>query len=130
MTVDRKTKEEELIAMATLDDFAPKTRFQFPDGAFLVVGTKRDDDDPVNYGVHLVYEPEQNSEPEMSLLLPPHSVDMLIGVLQERANEARYTMGKKWLNTHRCRYRRNGRARRHRPTRQVDANSNRRCALV
>mgnify|MGYP001593188571 FL=1 len=82
----------------TLDDFAPRTRFQFPDGALLVVGTKRDDDDPLRYGVHLVYNSGQNAEPEMNILLPPHSIDVLIPILQERANEARYIMGGKMVD--------------------------------
>ncbi|MBI5592963.1 MAG: hypothetical protein HY881_21045 [Deltaproteobacteria bacterium] len=38
-----------------LDDAEPKTRLQFPDGALLVVGTKQDNDDPTQYGVHLVF---------------------------------------------------------------------------
>ncbi len=82
----------------TLDDFAPRTRFQFPDGALLVVGTKRDDDDPLRYGVHLVYNSGRNTEPEMNILLPPHSIDVLIPILQERANEARYIMGGKMVD--------------------------------
>lgn len=83
--------------MPTLDDSAPKTRFEFPDGALLVIGTRRDDDDPISYAVHLVYASGQNPEPEMNLLIPPHSIDMLISVLQERANEARYIMGQKMV---------------------------------
>ena len=81
----------------TLDDFAPKTRFQFPDGALLVVGAKRDDDDPLRYGVHLVYNSGRNPEPEMNILLPPHSIDVLIPVLEARANEARFIMGQKMV---------------------------------
>ena len=81
----------------TLDDFAPKTRFQFPDGALLVVGTKRDDDDPLRYGIHLVYNSGRNPEPEMNILLPPHSIDVLIPVLEARANEARFIMGQKMV---------------------------------
>jgi len=82
----------------TLDDFAPRTRFQFPDGALLVVGTKRDDDDPLRYGVQLAYNSGRNAEPEMNILLPPHSIDVLIPILQERANEARYIMGGKMVD--------------------------------
>lgn len=77
----------------TLDDFAPKALFEFPDGSLLVITTRRDDDDPLRYGVHLVYYSGLNVEPDMSILLPPRTIDMLIPVLQEMANEARCIMG-------------------------------------
>ena len=79
----------------SIDDFTPKMRFGFPDGAELTVGTKWDDDDPLNYGVHLLFNSRTSSEPGMNLLLPPHSIDVLIPVLQDFANQARYIMGQK-----------------------------------
>jgi hypothetical protein len=82
----------------TLDDVEPKTRLQFPDGAILAVGTKQDNDDPSHYGVHLVFTSGINSEPEMNILLPPHSIDVLIHILQEHANEARFIMGHKMVD--------------------------------
>jgi hypothetical protein len=82
----------------TLDDAEPKTRLQFPDGAILAVGTKQDNDDPAYYGVHLVFTSDINSEPEMNILLPPHSIDVLIHILQEHANNARFIMGHKMVD--------------------------------
>ncbi|MGQ9661751.1 MAG: hypothetical protein ACUVWX_05340 [Kiritimatiellia bacterium] len=82
----------------TLDDLAPKTQFRFPNGAVLVVGTRRDDDDPLGYGVHLGYSSGRNVEPEMNILLPPYSIDILIPILQEAANEARFIMGEKMVD--------------------------------
>jgi hypothetical protein len=82
----------------TLDDFAPKTRLEFPDGAILVVGTKRDDDDPLCYGVHMVFNSGRHDEPGMNILLPPHSIDVLIQILEARANEARFIMGQKMVD--------------------------------
>jgi hypothetical protein len=81
-----------------LDDAESKTRLQFPDGAILAVGTKQDNDDPTHYGVHLVFTSGINSEPEMNILLPPHSIDVLIHILQEHANEARFIMGHKMVD--------------------------------
>jgi len=79
----------------TLDDLSPKMRFQFPDGAILTMGTKRDEDDPLLYGVHLLYASGNSPEPEMNILLPPHSVDVMIPVLEDMANQARFIMGYK-----------------------------------
>ena len=79
--------------LLALDDAESKTRLQFPDGAMLVVGTKQDNDDPAHYGVHLVFTSDTSSEAEMNILLPPHSIDVLIHILQEHANEARFIMG-------------------------------------
>jgi hypothetical protein len=84
---------EEKIMQPTLDDFTPKTRLQFPDGSILTVGTRRDDDDPLHYGVHLLYATGRSPEPEMSILLPPHAIDMLIEVMEDFANQARFVMG-------------------------------------
>jgi hypothetical protein len=76
-----------------LNDAESKTRLQFPDGALLVVGTKQDKEYPTQYGVHLVFTSDINSQPGMNILLPTHSIDVLIQVLQKHANEARFIMG-------------------------------------
>ena len=81
----------------SLDLFRPETRLEFPDGAVLSVGTKRDDDDPLQYGVHLVFASGSTPEPEMNILLPPHSIDVLIPILQNMANQARYIMGEEMV---------------------------------
>ena len=81
-----------------LDYAESKTRLQLPDGAMLTVGTKQDNDDPTQYGVHLVFTSGINSQPEMNILLPTHSIDVLIHVLQEHANEARFIMGHKMVD--------------------------------
>lgn len=77
----------------SLDDVLPKTRFQFPDGAILTFGTRRDDDDPLQQSVQIVYASGRTPEPEMNILLPPHSIDVMIPVLEDLANQARYIMG-------------------------------------
>lgn len=41
---------EENVKRPSIDDFTPKLQLQFPDGAVLTVGTKRDDEDPLLYG--------------------------------------------------------------------------------
>jgi hypothetical protein len=84
---------EEQKRQSTSDDYLPKTRLQFADGATLIAGMKWDDDDPLYHGVNLIFDSGRNAEPEVNILLPPHSIDILIRVLQERANEARYIMG-------------------------------------
>ena len=81
----------------SIDDYLPKTRLEFPDGAILTLGTRCDDDDVVRYGVHLVYALTPDSEPGMNILLPPHSIDVLIPVLQDLANQARFIMGQKMV---------------------------------
>ena len=81
----------------TIDDFTPKTRLQFPDGSILTVGTKRDDDDPLQYGVQLVYDSGATPEPGMNILLPPHSIDFLIPLLENLANQARFIMGQRMV---------------------------------
>jgi hypothetical protein len=89
---------EEKTRVPSLDDFTPKTRLQFPDGAILTEGTKRDDDDQLVYGVHLVFASGATPKPGMDLLLPPHSVDILITILQNAANNARFIMGQKLVD--------------------------------
>ena len=79
----------------TIDDFTPKMRFQFPDGAILTMGTRRDEDDPLLYGVQLVYASGRLPEPERNFLLPPYSGDVMIPILEDMANQVRYIMGQK-----------------------------------
>lgn len=84
--------------MSTVDNLIPKTRLNFPGGESLSVGTRRDDDDPTLYGVHVVYDSGQTPDPEMEILLPPHSIDVFISILQEAANQARFIMGQKLVD--------------------------------
>ena len=81
---------------SSLDQFLPKTRFQFPDGAILCVGTIRCDD-RIHQAVYLSYSSSGSSTPSMELELPPKTVEVIIQHLQERANEARYINGEKML---------------------------------
>ena len=81
--------------MLTLENLTQKTKINFPSGESLIVGTLRDDDDPTLYGVHVAYDSGQAPDPEMEILLPPHSVDVLVSILQEVANQARFIMGQK-----------------------------------
>ncbi len=79
----------------SIDDFAPKEHFQFPDGSQLIVGTKRDGDDYLTYGVHVVFVDKTKDEPMMNILMPPHAIDILVEALQGAANQARFIMGHK-----------------------------------
>ena len=81
---------------SSLDQFLPKTRFQFPDGAILSVGTIRCDD-RIHQAVYMSYTHAGSSAPTMELELPPKTVEVIIQHLQERANEARYINGEKML---------------------------------
>jgi hypothetical protein len=79
-------------------DISPKTRFEFPDGTSLVVAVKPVEDGSLQYGVNLIYNSGMNSKSEINLWLPPHSIDVLVPVLQESANEARFIMGHEMLD--------------------------------
>jgi len=81
----------------SLDDLMPKVQFQFPDGSLLTMGT-RSDPDSFAFGVQIIYESGSWPEPEMNILLPPHSIDEMIPVLEEMANQARYLMGQKLVD--------------------------------
>jgi hypothetical protein len=81
---------------SSLDQFLPKTRFQFPDGAIFCVGTISCDDQ-IHQAVYLSYTPAGATTPNMELELPPKTVEDIIQHLQERANEARYINGDKML---------------------------------
>lgn len=81
---------------SSFDAFLPKTRFQFPDGAILCVGTISCDDQ-IHQAVYLSYTPAGAATPAMELELPPKTVEVIIQHLQERANEARYINGEKML---------------------------------
>ena len=80
----------------SLDQFLPKTRFQFPDGAIFCVGTIRCDD-RIHQAVYLSYTPAGAATPTMELELPPKTAEVIIQHLQERANEARFINGEKML---------------------------------
>jgi hypothetical protein len=92
--IERNAMEEHS-RQPTMDDYTPKMRFQFPDGSILTLGTRCDEDDPLLYGVQIAYASGGTPEPEMNILLPPHSVDVMIPVLEDMANQARYIMGQK-----------------------------------
>jgi hypothetical protein len=74
----------------------PKTRFQFPEGDILAVGTVSCDDQ-IHQAVYLSYTPAGSTTPSMELELPPKTVEIIIHHLQERANEARFVNGEKML---------------------------------
>lgn len=74
----------------------PKTRFQFPDGGILSIGTLSCDDQ-IHQAVCLGYTPAGAVAPSMELELPPKTVEVIIQHLQERANEARFVNGEKML---------------------------------
>jgi hypothetical protein len=81
---------------SSFDQFLPKTKFQFPDGAILCVGTISCDDQ-IHQAVYLSYTAAGAATPGMELELPPKTVEVIIQHLQERANEARYINGEKML---------------------------------
>lgn len=75
----------------------PRTRFQFPDGSILSVGTVSGDD-RIHQAVYLGYTPAGSATPSMELELPPKTVEVIVCHLQERANEARFINGEKMLD--------------------------------
>jgi hypothetical protein len=81
---------------SSFDPFMPKTRFQFPDGGILAVGTVSCDDQ-IHQAVYISYTPSGLEAPSMELELPPKTVEVIIGHLQERANEARFVNGERML---------------------------------
>ena len=81
---------------SSFDPFLPKTRFQFPDGDILSIGTISCDDQ-IHQAVYLGYTPAGSAAPSMELALPPKTVEVIIQNLQERANEARFVNGEKML---------------------------------
>jgi hypothetical protein len=81
---------------STFDQFMPRTRLQFPDGAVLSVGTLSCDDQ-IHQAVYFAYTPAGSSTPTMELELPPKTVELIIRELQERANEARFVNGERML---------------------------------
>jgi len=81
---------------STFDQFMPRTRLQFPDGAGLSVGTVSCDDQ-IHQAVYFAYTPAGSSTPTMELELPPKTVELIIRELQERANEARFVNGERML---------------------------------
>jgi hypothetical protein len=77
---------------STFDQFMPRTRMQFPDGAVLSVGTVSCDDQ-IHQAVYLSYTPAGSDAPILELELPPKTVDVIIRQLQEYANQARFVNG-------------------------------------
>ena len=81
----------------SLDQFMPRTRFQFPDGSILCVGTVSCDDQ-IHQAVYLSYTTAGSATPSMELELPPKTVEVIIRHLQDRANEARFVNGERMLD--------------------------------
>lgn len=81
----------------SLVQFMPRTRFQFPDGSILCVGTVSCDDQ-IHQAVYLSYTNAGSVTPSMELELPPKTVEVIIRHLQERANEARFVNGERMLD--------------------------------
>ena len=78
------------------DQFMPKTQLQFSDGAVLSIGIVSCDDQ-IHQAVYLGYTPPDSKTPTMQLELPPKAVDVIIGQLQDHANQARFINGEKLL---------------------------------
>ena len=79
-----------------LDRFAPSSRFAFPDGSVLTIGTVTRDDH-ITKDVLISHEDPSAPESALHILLPVSSVDHVIRALQERANEARFVNGETML---------------------------------
>jgi len=81
---------------SSFDAYMPRTRLQFRDAGILSIGTVSCEDQ-IHQAVSLSYTPEGATAPSMELELPPKSVEVIIQLLQERANEARFVNGEKTL---------------------------------
>jgi hypothetical protein len=81
---------------SAFDQFMPRMRLQFPDGAVLSIGTVSCDDQ-IHQAVYLAYAPAGSSAPSMELELPPKTVEVIIQQLQEHANQARFVNGERML---------------------------------
>jgi hypothetical protein len=81
---------------SSLDAYMPKMQLEFPDGSILSLGTVSCDDQ-IHQAVYLGYTPAGSATPTMELELPPKTVEVIIRLLQERANEARFVNGEKML---------------------------------
>lgn len=81
---------------SSFDRFLPRIKLAFPDGAVLSVGTVSCDDQ-IHQAVYLGYTPPDSPTPVMELELPPKSVDLIIGQLQDYANQARFVNGEPML---------------------------------
>lgn len=79
-----------------LDRFAPCSRFAFPDGSELTIGTVTRDDH-ITKDVFISHENPSDPESALCILLPTSSVDHVIQALQARANEARFVNGERML---------------------------------
>lgn len=89
-------KLDPLTMPSALDQFMPRTRMEFPDGAVLSVGTVSCDDQ-IHQAVYLSFTPPGSNTPMMELELPPKTVDLIIRQLQEHANQARFVNGARML---------------------------------
>ena len=90
--VSRRRIEQHIPMPNSFDPYLPPTRFQFPHGAVLSIGTIRCDDQ-IHQAVYLGYMPAGSTAPTMELELPPKSVEVLIRHLQDCANQARFING-------------------------------------
>ena len=81
---------------SAFDRFMPRTRLQLPDGAVLSIGSLSCDDQ-IHQAVYLAYTPAGSSTPTMELELPSKSVELIIGQLQEHANQVRFINGERML---------------------------------
>ena len=81
---------------SSFDRLMPKTRLQFPDASVLSIGTVSCDDQ-IHQAVYLSYTPADSAAPCMELEIPPKTVEVIIHLLQERANEARFVNGERML---------------------------------
>ena len=74
----------------------PRTQLQFSDGGVLSIGIVSCDDQ-IHQAVYLSYTPSDSITPTMQLELPPKAVEVIIGQLQEHANQARFVNGEHLL---------------------------------
>jgi hypothetical protein len=75
----------------------PRTQLQFSDGGVLSIGIVSCDDQ-IHQAVYLSYTPSDSPTPTMQLELPPKAVEVIIGQLQEHANQARFVNGESLLD--------------------------------
>ena len=81
----------------SFDRFMPRTQLQFSDGGVLSIGIVSCDDQ-IHQAVHLSYTPSDSTTPTMQLELPPKAVEVIIGQLQDHANQARFVNGEHLLD--------------------------------
>jgi hypothetical protein len=81
---------------SSFDRFMPRTQLRFSDGGVLAIGNVSCDDQ-IQQAVLLSYTPSDSITPTMQLELPPKAVEVIIGQLQEYANQARFVNGEHLL---------------------------------